>query len=356
MNVIGIDEGKNVLKIVWNWSLMMKTDKGEHKLMGPKRSIVLAAVSKVKESYHNIWVLMELTKINEVEYSLSMDLKLVNINVGIGSYSSMYPCPYGECFRNRQGMWVKGPDRTINKIKMCRTKWINKSRNKEGNRANLKNYMNCEYIPLVNGDPNDPIIKTIPPPPLHTVLLGPVNHVFKALEKKYPQILQTISKLHIQKSKYHGCSFEGNQCRSILRSIHKLNIPDRFSAFREVLLAINDLHRLCNDQILSCNYPKIIDEFRLAWFQLIGEFGDISTTPKIHILLHHLEDYFDLSNTTLVKTTDELCENMHQFLNKRLMKSSYFVKDVSNQSHGDRLFRAVKHLNSYNIYVVNKDN
>ena len=94
MNVVGIDDGKNILKIVWNWSLMFKTDKGKDKLMGPKKSIILAAVSKVKESHHNMAVLMELTKLNEVEYVMSMDLKLINITIGICSHSSRYFCSY----------------------------------------------------------------------------------------------------------------------------------------------------------------------------------------------------------------------------------------------------------------------
>jgi hypothetical protein len=78
--------------------------------------------------------------------------------------------------------------------------------------------------------------------------------------------------------------------------------------------------------------------------------GDLTSLQKVN-LLHHLEDYFDLTDTTLIKTTDELCENMHQFLNRMLLRSVYYVKDVSNRSHGLRLFRAVKHLNSYNIYI-----
>ena len=69
--------------------------------------------------------------------------------------------------------------------------------------------MNCEHEPLMNGDEDDPILKVIPPPPLHTVLLGPVNHIFKELKRRYPKILKTISNLHIQRSKYHGRNFEG---------------------------------------------------------------------------------------------------------------------------------------------------
>ena len=85
-NVVGIDDGKGILKIVWNWSLMFET--GKKKLMGSKRSIVLAAVSKVKETHHNMKKIMDLTEHNEIEYALSMDLKLVNISIGIQSYSS----------------------------------------------------------------------------------------------------------------------------------------------------------------------------------------------------------------------------------------------------------------------------
>ena len=211
LNVIGVDDGKGILKIVWNWSLMFDRDLGKKKLMGPKRSIVLAAVSKVKETHHNMKVLMEITNMNEVEYNLSMDLKLINISIGIQSHSSRYPCPYGECWKDERGCWHKGQDRSIRNIREHRSKWMNRSRTKKGNRSNLKSYMNCEYEPLINGDENDPILKTVPPPPLHTILLGPVNHVFKELSRRYPKILKTIHNLRIQRSKYHGRNFEGKK-------------------------------------------------------------------------------------------------------------------------------------------------
>ena len=209
LNVIGIDDGKGILKVVWNWSLMVENDQGKKKLMGPKRSIILAVVSKVKENHFNISVLMNLTKINEVEYALSLDLKLVNIMVGIQTHSSRHPCPYGECWRHDDGTWRKGQDRTIRNIRENRNKWMKRSRNKQGNRINLKDHINCEKDPLMNGDQDEPIIKTVPPPPLHTLLLGPVNHIFKELRKRYKNILKKVSKLHIQRSKYHGKNFEG---------------------------------------------------------------------------------------------------------------------------------------------------
>ena len=106
--------------------------------------------------------------------------------------------------------------------------------------------MNYENDPLINGAPNDPIIKIVHPPPLHTVLLGPVNHIYKELQNRFPEIDNTISKMNIQKSSYHGQNFEGNQCRAILKNIKSLEIPNEFLEFQEVFLALRKLHYLCN--------------------------------------------------------------------------------------------------------------
>ena len=60
MNIVGVDEGKSLLKICWNWSKKEK-DEGKYKLMGPKNSIILAFVSDVPETSHNIRILFDFT-------------------------------------------------------------------------------------------------------------------------------------------------------------------------------------------------------------------------------------------------------------------------------------------------------
>ena len=71
----------------------------------------------------------------------------------------------------------------------------------------------------------------------------------------------------------------------------------------------------------------------------------------MYVPLDHLCDYFDESEMTLKKVTDELVENMHQFVHKRMMQSGYKVKDVSNPNHGVKLYKAIMHVNSYNLYI-----
>ena len=132
--------------------------------------------------------------------------------------------------------------------------------------------------------------------------------------------MKTIDNLHIQQSKYHGKNFEGNQCRAILKSVHKLNIPKELVEFKNVFIAIKKLCKLVNAEVLSSSYHKVIDNLWKSWYDSSVKFR-VSTTPKIHIILDHLEDYFDETNTTPRVTSDELCENMHQFLHKRLIRS-----------------------------------
>ena len=93
-NVVGIDDGKNILKIILYWSRQGKVGP-----IGPKRCIILAAVTSVPETYHNLGILLNLISLHEIEYILSCDLKLANIVLGLQNHSSKYPCCYGECMK-----------------------------------------------------------------------------------------------------------------------------------------------------------------------------------------------------------------------------------------------------------------
>ena len=52
-------------------------------------------------------------------------------------------------------------------------------------------------------------------------------------------------------------------------------------------------------------------------------------------------------NITLV--TDELVEPMHKFVEKYMALSRYFVKDITNTSHSNKLFWTVTHVNFDNL-------
>ena len=105
-NIIGMDEGKGSLKLTLTLSDMTKTDselkktkrggliKKDDKQYSVKSNFLLALVYKVPESYTNIQVIFEKTKLNEISngYFFTGDMKLLNIVCGLGNHSSKYPC------------------------------------------------------------------------------------------------------------------------------------------------------------------------------------------------------------------------------------------------------------------------
>ena len=60
-------------------------------------------------------ILIQLTKLNEIKFTLSQHLKLTNILIGITTHSSKYPCVYGKCSQDDDGKWPKGRNITPKK-------------------------------------------------------------------------------------------------------------------------------------------------------------------------------------------------------------------------------------------------
>ena len=95
-------------------------------------------------------------------------------------------------------------------------------------------------------------------------------------------------------------------------------------------------------------YPAVIAKWREAWAALRTHTNrDISEINSIHVVNHHLEDHYVINGESLVKVSDHVVEHAHQWLRKVMAKGNYVVKDVTSDAHGDKLFRAVMHNNTY---------
>ena len=109
---------------------------------------------------------------------------------------------------------------------------------------------------------------------------------------------------------------------------------------------------MVSKEILPNNYANVINKFSIEWFILADKY-ELSTTPKVHIITDHLEEYFDITSFSLVETSDQLIENMHQYVHKVMSRINYYVKHVENSNHGKYLYQAVKHINTMNISIRN---
>lgn len=129
-----------------------------------------------------------------------------------------------------------------------------------------------------------------------------------------------------------------------------MGIPEECIEFKTTLEALRDLNWMCSQEILPGNYAGIINRFSNKWFILADKFN-LSTTPKLHIIIDHLEEYYSDTNLSLVKTSDQLIENMHQYVHKVMSRSMYVIKHTLNPQHGKFLLKAVKHINSMNVII-----
>ena len=82
-----------------------------------------------------------------------------------------------------------------------------------GDRAQLKEYFNSEYPPLLTPTPGatgpTTVLSRIPIPLLHTLLLNPANHILAHLTSVWPPLDNFFGELHVTREDYHGGSFEG---------------------------------------------------------------------------------------------------------------------------------------------------
>ena len=176
------------------------------------------------------------------------------------------------------------------------------------------------------------------PPKLH-LLTGPVNTIFKAMEKEWPDVANWTRACRVEKDEYHGGTFNGNSCRKLLRSSDLLRsiCPPMCLKYADVFKAFNCVVESCYGDEVSPDFENHIQEFRHTFEGL-----DISVTPKIHCVLHHVPQFCQRYSCGLGKHSEQASESVHAHF------KSFWAKYKVPKSHPEyaaRLLRAVKEFN-----------
>ena len=89
-------------------------------------------------------------------------------------------------------------------------------------------------------------------------------------------------------------------------------------------------------------------------FKDLQKHFDISMPLKIHIIIHHYLDHFELTGETLLAYTDEFTESMHSQL--RQFEESHHYKNLKfgSDSHARSQHKSIVHINSNNIGWVDE--
>lgn len=161
-------------------------------------------------------------------------------------------------------------------------------------------------------------------------------------------IISQLEKIFVHRKGYQGQTYQGPQCRIILRNIEKLKIPNELIQFEQCFVNLRDLHEMASRKKLPSDYAAVITRFSDSYNVLVDNFG-ITTPNKVHLIMDHMKDYYDYTKKSLRDCCDELIEAMHQFVKKRMESSNYVVCDIQNPSHGEKMYQAVMHINGYNF-------
>ena len=276
----------------------------EGKLTGVKRLIVLALVPEIVESNSNFKVIFDLIKLNDIEFKIVSDYKAMLIALGLQTSRSSWPCP--QCL-----IPLRHFDDYFNKEEEYQPRtfaMLSEDYNKftEDLKSNTKLARQCNSTVnkcLLDEDPSVKILEKYILPQLHS-LLGFLNHVFwnglcPLLGKE--KALIWPAKLHLIPKGYHGTTFEGNQCRTLISNAEKLRDPDIFDHIQsdtekaqiketvEIFIACIQ----CFDRIVTNSFSsKLVDilelERSIEDFKSAYKQTGLSVTPKVHGIFDHL--------------------------------------------------------------------
>ena len=147
--------------------------------------MIIFIVESVPENYTNVRVILEKLNIDKLDfYTMSSDLKLINILLGLQSHSATHGCTWCTTITNNRNpnAWCPGQPRTLGQISdMAKAFQENGSRN-------ARDYFNCVNEPLLEGPPDMEVIDLVNIPELH-LMLGYVNLVFDELNERSKALL-----------------------------------------------------------------------------------------------------------------------------------------------------------------------
>ena len=349
-----IDKGQGLLKFCMSIvDLFEDEQEVEYKSSGVKKIFVVAAVPEREES-HKVFQ-TTLTKINfwdiEPRWVFSNDFKVSNILCGIQPHRARFPCHV--CYAPRDDLGTRHEYRTVGS---CQEDYDNFVRN-GSIKAKAKHFRNQILPPLLTKDFNDatllaqPTLQFIPPGELH-LHTGVTNYLYKALLNIFPQVKEWPQFLAIEKKKWHGGQFVGNDCKRLLENVDFLqSLGAKYANFQvmpfvDTFRSLNKVRISCFGNKLDPDYNNVLEEFKANVMTMVQmpNLG-VNITPKMHFIFFHVSDWCENSNDGLGLVSEQAGESIHHEFR------SYFqnYQHLPGKSNGEKMLRAVQSFNAKQV-------
>ena len=272
------------------------------KFSGVKKLMVVAIVQNVCENFDNTKILLDLTNLNAISFVSSVDMKMANCLLGLGTAASSYPCPWCEQPKSSFQKDYQGGHqlRTFAAIKSEALRYQEAVKRHRGQtKLSSAAFLSCERLPLLLvQDDNHQVIDVLPPMELH-LLLGVLNNIYNHLDSSLKSSNCSITAadwsipIGLTRSEHYGGQYNGNQCLKLLKSLDQLeSLLKREGAVEagqpalHALQAFYQVVQSCFGDGLELNFQEKINEFGTCYLKL-----GLPVTPKVHAILVHVPQF-----------------------------------------------------------------
>ena len=118
-----------------------------------------------------------------------------------------------------------------------------------------------------------------------------------------------------------------------------------------------NVYSFCCGSTLDPKYEDIITCFKNSWQAIIDEpIVKLSWTPKAHHIADHFVDYFKdplVNNQALGRTSDQIIEHMHSYIDRMLNKSKYKLKIADSDRAAKKQHAGILKINSFAVRISN---
>ena len=148
-----------------------------------------------------------------------------------------------------------------------------------------------------------------------------------------------------------GGDFNGPTIKDLINNESKLNelkdeISSEYEEFIIHLKNIAQVHRVATRKELDIDDAKLVlSKFPNDWKTMRDKF-DLSESLKIHIIIDHMLDYFELTGKTFLTVSDEITEAAHSALRTFDERHGYKTVQKGTEGHARKQHKSTIHFNA----------
>ena len=315
---------KNLPKNKKRRTAIVETERSD---VGPLRTITIGSGPNIPENHHNLKLMMEKLKLDDLELINTGDCKVLNIQVGVGPCSSKFPCGWCEAEKVGKKMVCTQDTRmrTEENVTQNNTEWL--ARVDKTKDTTAQKHKSCVNLPLIKVKHESGwFLMAFPPPPLH-IKIGIVIKILTYIHFYWEEMCEGtngvdsfLASINIIKKDYFGLTLEGNDCNKVLQNLDKLEreLPEELSLFLDLLKEFKQIVDKIFGFTLDPQWETYLKNFSRIFDEIQEYFPDVSETVKIHCLVKHVSQFLkkDGCKRGLAEFGEQELESAHQHFHR----------------------------------------